>query len=58
MRKRIRRGIFYSVPELVTAIEDYTRVNNNEPHPFVWTKKVDAILDKVARCKAVIGTLH
>jgi len=57
-RKRIRRGVFHSVPELVAAIEDYICVNNKEPTPFVWTKKVDAILDKVARCKAVIGTLH
>jgi len=57
-RKRIRRGVFHSVPELVAAIEDYIRVNNKEPNPFVWTKKVDAILDKVAHCKAVIGTLH
>lgn len=57
-RKRIRRGAFHSVPQLVSAIQDYIRVNNQEPTPFVWTKKADAILDKVARCKAVIGTLH
>jgi transposase len=32
-RKRIRRGVFRSVPELVTAIEDFIRVNNTHPHP-------------------------
>jgi len=57
-RKRIRRGVFRSVPELVTAIEDFIRVNNENPKPFVWTKKVDDILEKVSHCKAVLGTLH
>jgi len=57
-RKRIRRGVFRSVPELVAAIEDFIRINNEIPKPFVWTKKVDAILEKVAHCKAVIETLH
>jgi transposase len=57
-RRRIRRGVFKSVPDLVAAIEDYIRVNNESPKPFVWTKKVEVILEKVAHCKAVSGTLH
>ena len=57
-RKRIRRGVFSSVSDLVFAIEEFIRVNNANPKPFVWTKKVDAILGKVARCKAVTVTLH
>ena len=57
-RKRIRRGVFSSVSDLVSAIEAFIRVNNANPKPFVWTKKVDAILEKVARCKAVTVTLH
>jgi len=57
-RRRIRRGVFKSVPELVNAIEEYIRVNNESPKPFVWTKKVEDILNKVAHCKAVSGTLH
>ena len=57
-RKRIRRGVFRSVPELVTTIEDFIRLNNENPKPFVWTKKEDAILEKVSHCKAVMGTLH
>jgi len=56
-RKRIRRGVFRSVPELVADIEDFIQANNENPKPFVWTKKVDEILEKVAYCKAVIGTL-
>ena len=57
-RKRIRRGVFRSVPDLVAAIEEYVRLNNENPKPFVWTKNVDSILEKVSRCKAIIVTLH
>lgn len=57
-RKRIRRGVFKSVPELVTAIEEFIRTNNENPKPFVWTKKVEVILAKVNHCKAVAATLH
>ena len=57
-RKRLRRGVFRSVPELVAAIDEYLRVTNENPKPFVWTKKVDEILEKVAYCKAVTETLH
>jgi transposase len=57
-RKRIRRGVFKSVPELIQAIEEFIRINNQNPKPFVWTKKVDQILEKVGRCKAVTETLH
>jgi len=57
-RKRIRRGTFYSVEDLIQAIEEYIRVNNKDPNPFVWTAKVEDILAKVSRCKAVAGTLH
>jgi len=57
-RKRIRRGVFKSVPELVAAIEEYIRLYNKEPKPFVWTKKAEDIAKKVARCKAIIETVH
>jgi hypothetical protein len=43
---------------LVAAIEEYIRINNETPQPFVWVKKVEQILEKVNRCKAVIETLH
>ena len=57
-RKRIRRRVFRSVPELDSAIEEFIRINNENPEPFVWMKKVDATLEKVAHCKAVLGTLY
>jgi transposase len=57
-RKRIRRGSFKSVPELIEAIQEFIRINNQKPKPFVWTKKVEQILEKVGHCKAVTATLH
>jgi transposase len=57
-RKRIRRGVFRSVPELIAAIEEYIRYNNEDPNPFVWTKRAEDIIEKVSRCKAVAETLH
>jgi transposase len=57
-RKRIRRGVFQSVTELVTTIEEYIQLNNKNPKPFIWTKKTEEILEKVGHCKAVMETLH
>jgi len=45
-RKRIRRGVFSSVSELVAAIEEFILINNENPKPFVWTRKVGVILKK------------
>jgi transposase len=56
--KRIRRGTFCSVKELVSAIREYLDHNNKEPKPFVWKASVEHILEKVARCKAIYETLH
>ena len=56
--KRIRRGIFRSVPELINAIMEYIAVNNEKPRPFVWTAATDAILQKVSKCRVILETLH
>jgi len=56
--KRIRRDSFESVPQLITAIEEYLAVTNENPKPFVWHKSVQTILDKISGCKAVYETLH
>jgi len=56
--KRIRRGSFPSVRELIHAIYEFLDASNQNPKPFVWTASVNAILDKVSGCKAIIETLH
>src|SRR5438034_9108631 len=56
--KRIRRGVFHSVDDLVAAIAAYLQETNKNPKPFVWTASVETILAKIARCKAILETLH
>src|SRR6476659_2504660 len=41
--KLIRRGSFQSVPELISAIEDYLRCHNQNPRVFVWKASADSI---------------
>ena len=56
--KRVRRGSFDSVPELIAAIEEFLAAGNAAPKPFVWHASAQAILDKLARCKAIYETVH
>ena len=57
--KRIRRGVFDSVPQLRTAIMDYVAQHNASPKALVWTKSADEILASVRRfCERTIGTGH
>lgn len=61
--ERLRRGVFTSVPELVTAIDEYVAHHNKEPKPFIWTKSARDILQKVIRANSVLSskqnaTLH
>ena len=55
---RIRCGTFTSVAELETAIMDYLDQHNANPKPFVWTKSAGAILEKVARAKQTLESVH
>jgi transposase len=55
--KAIRRGVFHSVDDLITAIEEYLRVHNNDPVPFVWTATAEDILAKVTRARTQLQTL-
>lgn len=47
--KRIRRGAFHSVRQLIDTIMDYIDQHNDNPKTFVWTAKAEEILAKVAR---------
>ena len=51
-RRRIRRGVFRSVPDLHDAITRYIRDHNRAAKPFVWAKPADTILSKLARLPA------
>jgi transposase len=56
--KRIRRGTFESVTELIAAIEEYLATTNENPKPFVWHASVQAILAKITKSRAIYETLH
>ena len=55
--KAIRRGVFHSVPDLITAIETYLTANNKDPQPFIWTATAEQILEKVRRGRATLDQL-
>ena len=55
--KRIRRGVFKSVPDLKEAIDEYIAAHNAKPKPFIWTAKASDILAKVTRARAVLNKI-
>jgi hypothetical protein len=57
--KQIRRGTFRSTRQLETAIKNYLRLYNEDPHPFVWHKTADEILESVGRfCQRTSDSGH
>jgi transposase len=52
--KRVRRGVFVSVQDLIAAIEEYLAVWNENPRPFVWTATVDSIVEKLKGCRQTL----
>jgi transposase len=53
--KRIRRGVFQSVPDLETAIHAYIAGHNEAPKPFIWTAQATDILAKVVRARKALN---
>jgi hypothetical protein len=56
--KRIRRGVFRDVEELIMAILEYTDHHNHTPKPFIWTAKASDILEKVKRARIALHNRH
>jgi hypothetical protein len=56
-QQRIRNGVFRSVKELESAIHQYIENHNQNPKTFVWTKKAEDILEKVARARAALNKI-
>lgn len=49
--KRIRRGVFHSVPDLERAIAEFLAAWNHNPRPFLWTATVGEMVAKIARAR-------
>src|SRR4030043_1060650 len=52
--KRIRRGSFKSVPDLISAIEQYIETHNQNPRVFVWSASAESIIAKFSKCKEAL----
>ena len=53
--KQIRRGVFTSVPHLEKCLREYLANYNEDPRPFVWTKSVGEIIQKVGRARDALS---
>ena len=56
--KRIRRGVFISVDDLVAAIDEYLQAWNANRKPFVWTATIESIVEKLSRCKQTLEKIQ
>lgn len=56
--KRLRRGSFTSVRQLVRAIRGYVENHNQDAQPFVWSSSAGRILLKLQHLKAIYETGH
>src|SRR3990167_3250 len=56
--KQIRRGSFQNVPSLVAAIQEYIDTHNQNPKVFIWSAPAERIMNKIAKCKEALETLH
>ena len=54
---RIRNGVFKSVAQLQQAIRDYIDHHNANPKTFIWSRKAEDILEKVARARAALNKI-
>jgi transposase len=56
-QKALRRGIFLSVSDLQEAIRSFLAAWNTDPKPFVWTAKLEVILEKIERARTKLESI-
>lgn len=56
--KQLRQGVHCSVAELEACLSEYLEHYNRDPKPFVWTKSVNQILEKVGRARAKLDNIR
>jgi transposase/transcriptional regulator with XRE-family HTH domain len=54
----VRRGVFFSVPDLERAIVEFLTAWNEEPKPFVWAATVESIVEKLSRCRQTLEQIQ
>ena len=55
--RRLRRGVFSSVDDLIAAIEKWVKHWNDDPTPFVWHTPAAEIIEKVKRGRATLSQI-
>jgi len=56
--KRLRRGTFTSVADLIAAITTWAEHWNNNPKPFIWKATAEDIITKVRRGRNTLNQLN
>ncbi|MFH8341788.1 IS630 family transposase [Streptomyces sp. AM6-12] len=58
-RRCLERGVFCSLDELKTALDDWIKTWNEQARPFRWTKSADQIIDRICRyCDRISRPAH
>jgi transposase len=58
-RRCLDRGVFCSLDDLTTALDDWINIWNATARPFKWTKTADQIIDRICRyCSRISGPGH
>jgi len=58
-RRCLDRGVFCSLEQLTTALEEWIELWNATARPFKWTKTADQIIDRICRyCSRISGPGH
>jgi transposase len=58
-RRCLERGVFCSLDELTTTLEEWIKLWNESARPFKWTKTADQIIDRICRyCSRISGPAH
>jgi transposase len=56
--KRLRRGVFHSVDDLIEAVYTYLEAHNTDPKPFAWVARAPDILEKVKRGRRKLDNMQ
>jgi transposase len=54
----IERGVFPSLPDLISTIDAYVQNHNRNPKPFIWTARASDILAKVVKARSRLNKLQ
>jgi transposase len=57
-KRRLKRGVFRSVTDLLAAINRFLEEHNRQSQPFTWTADPDKIIAAVRRGHQVLDSIH